>query len=155
MQSEHLNCVSLSIYLSLHLSICVSLSRYICVYIFIHHSIYLSLYMIIIKQYCFQIEQLKLWKKQNILYFENDVIFKVHARRQNMIFKITKAIFQIKNYQFLLLFLYLACDYSYLLQGIIVFIMIDQINEMHEDGLKSPPETSRFTENKWISRKSK
>ena len=31
--------------------------------------------------------------------------------------------------------------------------MIDQINELPEDGLKSSPETSRFTENKWISRK--
>ena len=31
--------------------------------------------------------------------------------------------------------------------------MTDQINEMPEDGLKSSPETSRFNENKWISRK--
>ena len=31
--------------------------------------------------------------------------------------------------------------------------MIDQINELPEDGLKSSSETSRFTENKWISRK--
>ena len=31
--------------------------------------------------------------------------------------------------------------------------MIDQIKELPEDGLKSSPETSRFTENKWISRK--
>ena len=31
--------------------------------------------------------------------------------------------------------------------------MIDQINKLPEDGLKSSPETSRFTENKWISRK--
>ena len=31
--------------------------------------------------------------------------------------------------------------------------MIDRINELPEDGLKSSPETSRFTENKWISRK--
>ena len=31
--------------------------------------------------------------------------------------------------------------------------MIDQINELPEDGLKSSPETSHFTENKWISRK--
>ena len=31
--------------------------------------------------------------------------------------------------------------------------MIDLINELPEDGLKSSPETSRFTENKWISRK--
>ena len=31
--------------------------------------------------------------------------------------------------------------------------MIDQINELPEDGLKSSPETSCFTENKWISRK--
>ena len=38
-------------------------------------------------------------------------------------------------------------------QGIIVYIMIDQINELPEDGQKSSPETSRFTENKWISRK--
>ena len=30
--------------------------------------------------------------------------------------------------------------------------MIDQINELPEDGLKSSPETSHFTENKWISR---
>ena len=31
--------------------------------------------------------------------------------------------------------------------------MIDQISELPEDGLKSLPETSPFTENKWISRK--
>ena len=31
--------------------------------------------------------------------------------------------------------------------------MIDQINKLPEDGLKSSPETSRYTENKWISRK--
>ena len=31
--------------------------------------------------------------------------------------------------------------------------MIDQINELPEDGLKSSPETSRYTENKWICRK--
>ena len=31
--------------------------------------------------------------------------------------------------------------------------MIDQINELPEDGLKSSPETLCFTENKWISRK--
>ena len=31
--------------------------------------------------------------------------------------------------------------------------MIDQINELPEDGLKSSPESSRFIENKWISRK--
>ena len=31
--------------------------------------------------------------------------------------------------------------------------MIDQINELPEDGLKSWPETWRYTENKWISRK--
>ena len=31
--------------------------------------------------------------------------------------------------------------------------MIDQINELLEDGLKCSRETSRFTENKWISRK--
>ena len=31
--------------------------------------------------------------------------------------------------------------------------MIDQINELPEDGLKSSPETSRYTENKWIGRK--
>ena len=34
-----------------------------------------------------------------------------------------------------------------------VYIMIDQINKLPEDGLKSSPETSHFTENKWISRK--
>ena len=32
-------------------------------------------------------------------------------------------------------------------------MMIDQINELPEVGLKSSPETSHFTENKWISRK--
>ena len=32
--------------------------------------------------------------------------------------------------------------------------MIDQINELPEDGLKSSPKTSRYTENKWISRNS-
>ena len=37
--------------------------------------------------------------------------------------------------------------------GYNVFIIIDQINELPEDGLKSSPETSRYTENKWISRK--
>ena len=31
--------------------------------------------------------------------------------------------------------------------------MVDQIKELPEDGLKSSPETSRYTENKWISRK--
>ena len=31
--------------------------------------------------------------------------------------------------------------------------MIDQINELPEDGLKSSPETLGFAENKWISRK--
>ena len=31
--------------------------------------------------------------------------------------------------------------------------MIDQINELPEDGLKSSHETSHYTENKWISRK--
>ena len=31
--------------------------------------------------------------------------------------------------------------------------MIDQINELPNDGLKSSPETSRYTENKWISLK--
>ena len=30
--------------------------------------------------------------------------------------------------------------------------MINQINELPEDGLKGSPETSRFRENKWISR---
>ena len=33
--------------------------------------------------------------------------------------------------------------------------MIDQINELPENGLKPSHETSRFTENKWISRKKK
>ena len=33
--------------------------------------------------------------------------------------------------------------------------MIDQINELPEDGLKSLPETSRHTENTWFSRKIK
>ena len=55
--------------------------------------------------------------------------------------------------QFLLLFLHVACGYSYFIYDIIVFIMIDQINKLPEDGLKSSPETSRFTENKWISQK--
>ena len=32
--------------------------------------------------------------------------------------------------------------------------MIEQINERPEDGLKSSPETSCYTENKWISRNS-
>ena len=31
--------------------------------------------------------------------------------------------------------------------------MIDQINELPEDGLKSSPETLHYTENKWIGRK--
>ena len=31
--------------------------------------------------------------------------------------------------------------------------MIDQINELPEDGLKSSPETSHYTENKWVSQK--
>ena len=76
MQSVHMHCASLSIYLPIHLSIYISLSRYVCVYIFIYHSIYLSLHMIIIKRYCFQIEQLKLCQKQNILYFGNDVMLR-------------------------------------------------------------------------------
>ena len=33
--------------------------------------------------------------------------------------------------------------------------MVDQIKELPEDGLKSSPETSRYTENKWISRKNR
>ena len=33
--------------------------------------------------------------------------------------------------------------------------MTDQINELPDDGLKSSPETSHYTENKWISRKVK
>ena len=61
-----MHCVSLPIYLSIHLSIYIPLFWYACVYIFNYHCIYLSLYMIIIKRYCFQIEQLKLWQKQNI-----------------------------------------------------------------------------------------
>ena len=32
--------------------------------------------------------------------------------------------------------------------------MIDQINELPQDGLNCSPQTSRYTENKWISRKS-
>ena len=31
--------------------------------------------------------------------------------------------------------------------------MTDQINELPEDELKSSPDTSRYTENKWISRR--
>ena len=31
--------------------------------------------------------------------------------------------------------------------------MVDQINELPEDELKPSPETSRYTDNKWISRK--
>ena len=31
--------------------------------------------------------------------------------------------------------------------------MTDQINKLPEDGMKSSIETSRYTENKWISRK--
>ena len=33
--------------------------------------------------------------------------------------------------------------------------MIDQINKLLEDGLKSSPETSRYVENTWISQKIK
>ena len=33
--------------------------------------------------------------------------------------------------------------------------MIDQINELPEYGPKSSPETSRYTQNKWICRKEK
>ena len=33
--------------------------------------------------------------------------------------------------------------------------MTDQINELPEDGMKSLPEISSYTENKWISRKNK
>ena len=33
--------------------------------------------------------------------------------------------------------------------------MIDQINELSENGMKSSHETSRYTENKWISQKIK
>ena len=32
-------------------------------------------------------------------------------------------------------------------------IMIDQMNELPDDGMKSSPGTSRYKENKWISRK--
>ena len=74
MQGVHMYCVSLSIYLSIYPFIYLHIFRYVCLYVFIYHSIYLSLYMMIIKRYCFQIEQLKFWQKQNILYFENDVI---------------------------------------------------------------------------------
>ena len=31
--------------------------------------------------------------------------------------------------------------------------MIDQVNELLEDGLKSLPKTLRYTENKWICQK--
>ena len=31
--------------------------------------------------------------------------------------------------------------------------MIDQVNELLQDGLKSLPKTLRYTENKWICRK--
>ena len=34
-------------------------------------------------------------------------------------------------------------------------IVVDQINKLPEDGLKSSPEMSRYTENTWISRKIK
>ena len=34
-------------------------------------------------------------------------------------------------------------------------IMIDQINELPEDGLKSSPETLSYIENTWISQKIK
>ena len=44
----------------------------------------------------------------------------------------------------------LDCNFAI---GIIVFIMIDQINKLPADGLKSLPETLRYTENKWISQK--
>ena len=53
--------------------------------------------------------------------------------------------------QFLLLFLHLACDYSYFIEGIVVFIMIDQIKKLPEDGLKSSPKMLCYTEKKWIS----
>ena len=43
----------------------------------------------------------------------------------------------------------LDCNFAI---GIIVF-MIDQINKLPADGLKSLPETLRYTENKWISQK--
>ena len=32
-------------------------------------------------------------------------------------------------------------------------LMIDQINELPEDGLKSSPKTLRYVENTWFSRK--
>ena len=64
--------VCLFIYLSIYLSTYLYLDMYASISLSIILSI--SLYMIIIKQYCFQIEQLKLWQKQNILYFENDII---------------------------------------------------------------------------------
>ena len=35
------------------------------------------------------------------------------------------------------------------------YIVIDQINKLPEDGLKSSPETLRYIENTWISRKIK
>ena len=76
-----MHCISLSIYLSIHLSIClhIYLDMYASISLSIIlslHSIflYLSLYIFTIKRSCFQIEQLKLWQKQKILCFENDVI---------------------------------------------------------------------------------
>ena len=70
--------------------------------------------------------------------------------------KVLKSLYRKKRKKLInanVIFLHLACDYSYFIEGIIVFIMIDHINELPEDGLKSSPETSRYTENKWISRK--
>ena len=58
-----------SIYLSIYLSIAY---LYLDTYLSISLSVIylsLSLYMIIVKRYCLPTEQLKLWQKQNILYF--------------------------------------------------------------------------------------
>ena len=69
--------------------------------------------------------------------------------------KVLKSLYRKKRKKLInanVIFLHLACDYSYFIEGIIVFIMIDQIKKLLKDGLKSSPETC-YTENKWISRK--
>ena len=63
--------------------------------------------MIIIKRYCFQIKQLKLWQKQNILYFENNVIL-----LQNINFNILSLSIYLSIYLSISIYIYMY-KYTY------------------------------------------
>ena len=56
---------------------------------------------------------------------------------------------------FLLFFLHLACHYSISTRVPLSCIIINQINKLPEDGLKSLPEKPHYIENTWISQKIK